>query len=210
MSATRIVLIRHAEGVANVWGILGGHHGCAGLTDRGRQQARLLRDSLRDSPLVSDTAIAVTSRIRRAVETYAVVAPALADGHLLATRDCGLCDVHWGDLDGAPIGRLRQSASIYETCAPHGESWVGFMRRASHALRRLAALYSGSTVVAVTHGGVIKVSLQVFGRPHPEVDPEKIGYTAVTVWSRAPGEDWRLDRYGDSSHLGLDQLYSSL
>jgi broad specificity phosphatase PhoE len=41
---TQLVIIRHGESDANVAGLLSGHDTCTGLSDRGAQQAALLRD----------------------------------------------------------------------------------------------------------------------------------------------------------------------
>ena len=46
MEGTRIVLVRHGESRAQELGILGGHDGCQGLSDRGRRQVAALRDRL--------------------------------------------------------------------------------------------------------------------------------------------------------------------
>ena len=46
MEGTRIVLVRHGESRAQELGILGGHDGCQGLSDVGREQVGRLRDRL--------------------------------------------------------------------------------------------------------------------------------------------------------------------
>ena len=51
MEGTRIVLVRHGESRAQELGILGGHDGCTGLSDLGREQVGRLRDRL--APRVS-------------------------------------------------------------------------------------------------------------------------------------------------------------
>ena len=49
--ATELYLVRHGESVPNVEPVIGGMRGDAGLTPRGREQARLLEQRLRDRPL---------------------------------------------------------------------------------------------------------------------------------------------------------------
>ena len=43
---TTLVLVRHGESQCGVDGVPGGHRGCTGLTDLGRDQAARLRDRL--------------------------------------------------------------------------------------------------------------------------------------------------------------------
>jgi Histidine phosphatase superfamily (branch 1) len=57
---TQLYLIRHGESVANVEPIIGGMRGDAGLTDRGREQARLLQQRLRSETLRADQLYAST------------------------------------------------------------------------------------------------------------------------------------------------------
>ena len=71
---TQLYLIRHGESVANVEPIIGGMRGDAGLTDRGREQARLLQ-RLRSEKLHADQLYAST--LPRAWETADYVARAL-------------------------------------------------------------------------------------------------------------------------------------
>jgi hypothetical protein len=59
---TELYLIRHGEAVANIEPIIGGMRGDAGLTDRGREQARLLEQRLRAEQLRADQLYASTLR----------------------------------------------------------------------------------------------------------------------------------------------------
>ncbi len=73
--ATELYLVRHGESVPNVTPIIGGMRGDAGLTDRGREQARLLEQRLRAERLPADQLYAST--LPRALETAEYVARAL-------------------------------------------------------------------------------------------------------------------------------------
>ena len=52
--------------------------------------------------------------------------------------------------------------------APEGDSWMSFHDRVRGALDRLAREYTGQTVVAVCHAGVIMASMRLLlGVPAP-------------------------------------------
>src|SRR5215218_610345 len=94
---TRLVLVRHGESMATVDGVVGGHQGCRGLSDRGRRQAEALRDRLvATGEIRADVLMA--SVLPRAVETAEIMAPAL--GGLAVEQECDLCEIHPGEGDG--------------------------------------------------------------------------------------------------------------
>src|SRR5438552_4463181 len=98
MEGTRIVLVRHGESMAQELQLVGGHAGCQGLTDRGRQQCELLRDRLLATGELADAAALYTSVMPRAIETAAIIAPAF--GGLEAVEECDFCEQHPGEADG--------------------------------------------------------------------------------------------------------------
>jgi alpha-ribazole phosphatase len=51
---------------------------------------------------------------------------------------------------------------------PGGESFVDLMARASRAIRRLTEAHAGRDIIAVTHGGTIRVALAEALELHPE------------------------------------------
>ena len=53
-TVTELYLIRHGQSVANVTPVVGGMRGDAGLTDLGREQARLLEERLRAEEFGAD------------------------------------------------------------------------------------------------------------------------------------------------------------
>jgi len=200
-NTTTIALVRHAESHANVGHILGSHAGCTGLSDRGREQARQLRAALLETSVLSNASIAMTSRLAQAIETYEIISPAVGGGRLKAKHDCGFCDVHCGELDGAAEDDLVLPETIYSPVAPQGESWVGFVRRATRALTSLALAAAGSTAVVVTHGGVIKTSLRAYGGRRYHHVEDDIGYGALAIWEKVVDNEWTLIFYGESNSL---------
>jgi len=205
---TRLVLIRHGESLATVNQVVGGHEGCTGLSDRGRQQAEALRDRLTRTGELTGADVVVTSVLPRAVETAEIIAPAL--GGVVAKQDCAVCEIHPGEGDalawpefteryGADAGRNR-----FKAMAPGAESWADFMGRVGRSLWRLVDEHAGETIVVVCHGGVIEGSFMAFGNLplHRSfgLDTEN---TSLTEWELRPDDQrfWWLNRYNDASHL---------
>jgi 2,3-bisphosphoglycerate-dependent phosphoglycerate mutase len=200
---TRLVLIRHAESVINRDHILGGHRTCTGLSETGRVQAGALRDRLLATGELADATMLLTSVLPRSVETASIIAPAVGSGRLKPLSSCDLCEVHWGEADGTHADELPITTSIYQPVAPGGESWIVFMRRCRRVLVGLARQHPGNTVVAVTHSGVIKSSIQAFAKGAEHYRGEfAIAYTAMTVWGVDwEGLAWRLVTFNDHAHL---------
>src|SRR3979490_513751 len=97
---TRLLLARHGESLATVNHVIGGHAGCTGLSEHGRQQAEALRDRLLRTAELRDASVILTSVLPRAVETAEIIAPAIGAGALPIQRDCDLCELHPGESDG--------------------------------------------------------------------------------------------------------------
>lgn len=218
---TRVVLIRHGESVCNAAGIVGGHTGCTGLTDRGRKQASRLRERLDSTRELRDASALYSSVLERAVETARIISPAVADGTLGVRSVCDLCEMHPGEADGLPwpeftarYGEPDWESDPYRVVAPGGESWTEFVARARSAVEKVAAENAGKLSVLVCHGGVIEATLLSF-LPLDDTAGSKplrlpTSYSSITEWSTddppAPGEGtrrrWRLSRYNDVAHLG--------
>ena len=96
--ATRIVLVRHGESLAQERRIVGGHRGCEGLSDLGRRQAQALRNRLAQTGELAGAAALYASIMPRAIETASIISPAI--GSLEVVRDCDFCEIHPGEGDG--------------------------------------------------------------------------------------------------------------
>jgi len=141
---TELYLIRHGESVANVEPIIAGMRGDMGLTDRGREQGRLLEQRLRAEELRADQLY--TSTLPRAWQTAEYVARAL---QLPVQPDDDLHEVRPGEADGMTVDEWRtrylspgQSAvhDPFQAVSPGGESWAAFLARAGAALAALGGL----------------------------------------------------------------------
>ncbi len=209
--AARLVLVRHGQGNVNVSGRIGGIKGCTGLTPLGRDQVTALADRLVSTGELNDVSAIYASVLPRAIETAQILAPALGIAPEAIGTDCGLCELHPGDADdmiweeyvahfGAPDWDQDPTIAI----APNGESWVGFVDRASGALQRIAAQHGDERVLIATHAGVIESSVLQFLVDHadPLLRPRlrlRTQHASMTEWEFS-SEGWRLLRYNDASH----------
>jgi 2,3-bisphosphoglycerate-dependent phosphoglycerate mutase len=205
--ATRVVLVRHGEAACNVEGVVGGRAGCRGLTVDGAAQVAALAERLAATGELSGVAALYSSALPRALETAAILAPALdrwRDGPPLeAVADCDLCELHPGEADGltweALAGRYPLpdwDADPAQPFAPGGESWTGFVDRAAAAVARLADAHPGGLVVAACHAGVVEATVLRFlaaGRDRLRLPT---AHASLTVWQRVDGQ-WTLRRYND-------------
>ncbi len=209
---TRLVLVRHGESRATVDGVMGGHGGCRGLTERGRAQAQALAERLTRTGELADTSVLLTSLLPRAIETAEIIAPAL--GGLQVTQDCDFCEFHVGEADGLTWEDFRSRYrpeeyryDRYRPLAPDAESWATFTTRVGTALAGVAAEHAGATVVVVCHGGVIESSLIALGNlPLRRSFDVAIGNTSLTEWAQPVGDAdgeprWSLARFNDTAHL---------
>ena len=210
--ATELYLVRHGEAVANVEPVIGGMRGDAGLTARGREQARLLEQRLRDRPVPADRLVAST--LPRALQTAEHVARAL---ELPVLPDDGLQELRPGEADGLTVAQWRAryrageetpgTRDPYRPFSPGGESWATFLARACGALSRLVVRHPDETVVAVCHAGVVEASFALafgLGASGNRVDCAPLN-TSLTHWRHRPssaGEpEWTLVSFNDADHL---------
>jgi broad specificity phosphatase PhoE len=220
VEGTRIVLIRHGESRAQELGVLGGHSGCTGLSDLGREQVGRLRDRLASTGELAETTALYSSVMPRAVETASIIAPAL--GHLDVRSECDFCEGHPGEADGLTWEELDQRFPVSQPewtsttkRAPGWESWLEMGERVSRALESLVARHPGEMVVVACHGGVVvHAMLHYFGLDlagggsRAWIAPDN---TSLTEFRFAPNPyekstlPVQLVRYNDHAHLGALQ-----
>ena len=94
--ATELYLVRHGEAVANVEPVIGGMRGDAGLTPRGRDQARLMEERLVNRRMHADRL--VSSTLPRALQTAEYVARGRWGCPCSTTTGCTSC------VPGRPTG----------------------------------------------------------------------------------------------------------
>ena len=210
---TELYLIRHGEAVANVEPIIGGMRGDAGLTARGREQARLLEERLRTEVLNADGLRAghlYASTLPRARETAEYVARALG---LPVQPSEELHELRPGDADGLTVDQWRERyppppvRDPFRPFSPGGESWAAFLVRAGAALTALVDRHPDETVVAVCHAGILEASFSLaygVGGSAQRVSFAALN-TGITRWrhDRGPhGERrWTMVTFNDAGHL---------
>ncbi|MGC4104963.1 MAG: histidine phosphatase family protein [Thermomicrobiales bacterium] len=204
----RLILVRHGWASYAERRIFGGEKGCSGLTAQGRIQAQRLCDRLRNWEELPETALLFSSPLPRAMETAQLLAPAFA-GHTIH-REPALEEMGVGIADGmtwdefeSRFGYFDERAEPDRLWAPEGESWNMFRRRVCAFLDRVRSDHPDETVVAITHGGVIDVTMrELLGIPinHARM-PLNSNTSGLTEWSWSGDASWNLVRYNDTAHL---------
>lgn len=204
----RLILVRHGDAYAGLHGIIAGPMGCRGLTDRGRDQARALRDHLVETKRITPDVI-IASEIPRAIETAAIISTAFGEAEI--PQDCDLCEVHTGEADGTDwqdyldqFGSLDMVAEPDRLFAVGGDSWNSFHARVEGFMDRYAHEYANQTVMAVCHAGVIAASLRVRLGISDSADSADLRptNTGLTEWHYDENsEAWTLHTFNDARHL---------
>jgi probable phosphoglycerate mutase len=203
-------MIRHGEAVANAKGIAGGPLGDGGLTEHGRSQAQALARRLVLTRELALTSALYTSTLPRAIETGAIVGPAI-DGGLVAVADDELCELGVGEADGLTWAQIAERYPLPDwdrdpsrVNVPGGESLLEFFQRCVDAIDRLVARHPRELVVLVVHGGFIEQAMKLYQglaagvRLRPRI--EHCSMTEIEF----DGERRRLLRYNDLSPIGVE------
>jgi glucosyl-3-phosphoglycerate phosphatase len=203
----RLIVVRHGESLWNAERRLQGHDG-AGLSDRGRAQARL---SAAWVAAVHPDAHLVTSDLERAVETAEAFSVALgrpaARAHELRDRDLGawsgkaFADLQREEPDR--LARWRAGADIFPEVG--GESNADLVARWSTTVRSLLeALGERGVLVVVSHGGPIFWGVpDLCGLPDGVLGPPANCGISMLEWRG--GVDLRAGRllaWNQTTHLG--------
>jgi broad specificity phosphatase PhoE len=176
---TRILLIRHGE---SEWNASGRWQGWADpdLSELGRQQA------WEASRSVGAVDVIVSSDLQRAMQTALIISEAIGIGPVqvepgLRERDVG----EWSGLTKVEIEeRWPGTYEAWRTggmpSPPGGEDNDVIMERVTAGLRRIAVELDGAEVLAVAHGGVIRLLERRHGIESPPPCPN-LGGVVVDV-----------------------------
>ncbi len=176
---TEILLVRHAS--HDLLGrVLAGRMPGVRLGKRGREEAKWLADRLSRRPI----AAVYAGPLERAQDTAAPIAAKHAKRVLCHD---GIDEIDFGAWSGKRFDELRDdphwrhwNRNRATARAPGGESMPDVQWRALRLLKGLARLHPGETVVAVSHGDVIKSALVHFlGRPIDAIDRFDVAPAAV-------------------------------
>ncbi|MET0718473.1 MAG: histidine phosphatase family protein [Pseudoxanthomonas sp.] len=198
---TTVVLVRHGETDWNIEGRIQGHTDIP-LNEIGVAQAdatgKRLRGEHFDAIYSSDLARA-----------YSTALPAVADASRIV-REPRLRERNLGvlqGLDGAEA-RAKQPAAwkVFKARDPGamlegGESLGHFARRAVMFVEEAVARHAGGRLLIVTHGGLLDAIYRHATGMAPSADRDFPIYNAsVNVLSHDAGR-WRVESWGDISHL---------
>lgn len=206
---TTLILVRHAETLANVSGPHLRMSG--GLTDqplspRGAEQARLLAGRLAADPA---PAAAYASPMPRVIRT---LGPWAAACGLPCRLRPGLREVDCGAVDGALVeevkraypdhwaANLRQADPDFRW--PGGESCREFRDRCLREVRGIVAAHPGRRALVATHAGVISQLVGfLLGECPARWERHRPGNASITELAWRPDGGGAVVRFDDRRHL---------
>jgi 2,3-bisphosphoglycerate-dependent phosphoglycerate mutase len=170
-----ILVARHADAEYEThhWADEGGS-----LTARGRTQAGELGRSL----AARQVSHVWTSTYARAVQTAEIAAAAL--GVSVTTREA-LREFSVGSMVGSraedPFAETYRAwlEGDLERRLPGGETAAELRHRMHHALYEIAEQHRGETVLAISHGGLMRLTLPLILTREPADPPARLGNCAV-------------------------------
>jgi probable phosphoglycerate mutase len=182
---TTILVARHADAEYETrhWADEGGS-----LTRRGREESRGLAQRLAQRGIGHVYA----STYARAVQTAEIAATHLEVG--VTTRE-GLREFSVGSLAGSraddPFAEVYAAwlAGDLEQRIPGGESGAELRHRMHRVLYDIACDHPGETVLAVSHGGVMRLTLPLILTAEPADPPARLDNCAV-VELETDGHHW--------------------
>jgi probable phosphoglycerate mutase len=192
-----LLIARHADAEYEThhWADEGGS-----LTQVGRGQARALGDRL----VRRGVAHVWTSTYARAVQTAEIAAAELGVG--VTTRE-GLREFSVGSMADSraedPFAETYAAwlAGDLDRRLPGGETGAELRHRMHHVLHEIAQAHRGETVLVISHGGLMRLTLPLVLTREPADPPARLANCAVvevTVddhhwtcvhWPQAPGAD---------------------
>jgi len=170
----RICLIRHGATAWNAAGRIQGRRDVP-LSEAGQARVRSWR-----LPESLEAAVCITSPLRRAVETAAML------GFVSPSQDSRLTEMDWGEFEGHTLAELRAElgpamreleAAGLDFRPPGGESPREVTARLGDAFKDIAA--TGRDTVVVAHKGILRASLvlacgwDMLGKPPVRYEPER-------------------------------------
>ena len=182
-----LILVRHGESEGNARGVITGSLDLD-LTDRGREQARLVGARLASEPVTAVYA----STLRRASRTGAVI----AEHHSAEVQElAGLDEYCYGEAQGLAWAEI---AARYDLDAsdwgrgvvPGEEGHPIFRQRVAEAVDELRARHREDVAVIACHGGtIIQTLAHLFDLPAHASPRTRITNCSLTVIEHRGGRD---------------------
>jgi 2,3-bisphosphoglycerate-dependent phosphoglycerate mutase len=214
MTERILYLVRHGESDFDSTNFVDGPRGSQWdppLSERGREQARLLADRLRTMPALGAV---LSSTLRRARETVAVYAE---PGGIEVTFVDDLAEAYLGDWEGKRfeeilaadeqmLHRIRNQEPIWRH-APSVEDLGAFRARVRDAVEGALAANPEGNVVIVCHGAVINAYVApLVGVDHEMFFvPENASLNSVVI----DGDSRRVRFLNDALHLTDPHLFTA-
>ncbi len=168
--ATRIFIARHGETVWNRQGRMQGQKDSA-LTDRGRAQARQLKERLLDNPNIQSQGIcaAYSSSLGRAVETLDICLKGITVPSYALNE---LNEICLGDWEGLTFQEVEQRwpeqfhnfwhhPSRYVP-AGDGETFLQLQQRVTSILKEIMQRHRGENILVISHWMAIETAIAYF------------------------------------------------
>ncbi|HEY7656189.1 MAG TPA: histidine phosphatase family protein [Burkholderiales bacterium] len=207
MNETTLIVIRHGETAWNREKRMQGTTDTQ-LSDVGREQARALGRRLAGRAF----AALYTSDLSRARDTARLIAEHTGRELVMDSR---LQERRFGIFEGLtsdeiiaryPEEHTRFASRDPDYAVPGGESARSFTQRCIGCLAELAARHRGDEVVVVTHGLVLdSLYRAAHGLDHGARRPVPLINASMNIFGY-DGSVWRLELWGDISHLAADQV----
>lgn len=168
----KIILVRHAESIANQKGIHQGQIVDTSLSLRGKKQAKVIAEILSKKGIEEIYA----SDLKRTVQTASELSKIIKVPVILDKR---LREFSWGEFDKTPEVRekrfqemyqeeIAKGKTKYEIRPPKGENIWDFIIRAKSFLEEIKK--HDKTVAVFSHGGIINVILNLIEGRDKEKD----------------------------------------
>ncbi len=202
MSVTTLVLVRHGETSWNVEGRIQGHTdialnrlGVAQAEAVGKRLARERFDAVYSSDLI------------RAYHTAHATVPhpdrTILKDRRLRERHLGVLQGLTGEeaMAGQPAAWRAFKSREADLALAGGESLGEFSRRVAGFVEDTLGRHAGSRILIVTHGGVLDAAYRhATGMPLSATRNFPIYNASVNVISHGGGR-WKIESWGDVSHL---------
>jgi probable phosphoglycerate mutase len=207
---TILIAVRHGETEWNLAGRAQGHLDSP-LTDAGILQARSLAEGLSGRGIQA----IYSSDLGRAMQTSGIVSAVL---NLDVNADSRLRERNFGSMQGLTRDEIRSrfpgeyarlASGDPDYAIPGGESARQRHERCIGACNDLVARHAGGCILVVAHGGVLNsLFYHALGLSLNEPRGRRFSiFNAAVNRFSVSGDDWRLDTWGEISHLkGLDTL----
>lgn len=176
-------MVRHGQTIKNEIGIIHNHPDQSPLNEEGRQWSLLAARALARLSV----SLLFSSTEERARQTADIISQEI---RLPVSFSDKLVERNWGIYEGRPwdeVHRLLKGMTVnqrYNYLPPGGESWRQMAERAGGFLAEICKRNDGATIVAITHGGVIRAMIPYLsGLPREESFKYNLKHLSFTIFN---------------------------